>query len=130
MNLSPEKFVFMGCCVNLPGPRIRAMVEDAKEVSRKVFMLHCPSAREKFRELGYEDDPRKGLTAKNDWHISYHRSRYAGKRCYYFRWSAIEYVFVRQTAYTKDDARRSDNKNSAASYDAARTSDYASRQTE
>jgi hypothetical protein len=29
-----------------------------------------------------------------DWHVSYHRSKYKGKTVYYFRHSAIEYIFI------------------------------------
>lgn len=35
------------------------------------------------------------LTLKKDWHVSYHRSTYQGKPCYFMVHSAIEYVFVK-----------------------------------
>lgn len=54
--------------------------------------------RENLREiecqLGYALHSRRGLTMARDYHVSYHKSRFRGQPCVYFRWSAIEYVFV------------------------------------
>lgn len=41
--------------------------------------------------LGYKSS---GLTFKRDWHIGYYKSKIpSGKVVYYFRHSAVEYVF-------------------------------------
>ncbi len=67
------------------------------QVSRCCFLQHVN--REDLRiseeQLGYESHPSRGLTMAGDWHISYHRSKYDGRRCYYFRHSGIEFIFLK-----------------------------------
>jgi len=45
-------------------------------------------------ELGYAVGQEKGLHLKDDWAVSYHKSVFRGKPCYYLRWSSIEYIFI------------------------------------
>lgn len=45
-------------------------------------------------EHGYDRRP-PGLTLRQDWSVSYHRSKYRGRDCLYVKWSAIEFIFVR-----------------------------------
>jgi len=44
-------------------------------------------------ELSYAVGNEKGLHIKDDWSVSFHKSKYKGKIVYFFRQSAIEYVF-------------------------------------
>lgn len=85
------------CCINSTADAIHKMVDAAIDVTYRTMLKHCPGLLKWAREMGYEVDPRKGLTLKNDWHVSYHRSKYRGRRCYYVRHSSIEYIFVEQT---------------------------------
>jgi len=74
---------------------LNQMIETGIDISRRTFMQHCnESARDIFRKLGYADHPSQGLTSAGDYHISYHRSKWGRNRCYYFRWSCIEYIFL------------------------------------
>jgi len=73
------------------------MIDNAITITRKTFLkyvnkLELASIAER---LGYCWHPSQGLTMAGDWHISYHRSKLHGRRVYYFRYSAIEYVFVK-----------------------------------
>jgi hypothetical protein len=79
---------------------LHALIENAQDISRRTFLQHVDRGdlRNCEDELSYERHPRRGLTMAEDWHVSYHRShceRFG--RVYYFRHSAIEYVFVRPT---------------------------------
>lgn len=92
----------MGCeyltnCVNSDGKSIRAMVDTAITISRRTFMqnVNQESVRELEASFGYASHHKQGLTMAQDWHVSYHRSKYRGRLCYYFKWSGIEYIFVR-----------------------------------
>jgi hypothetical protein len=87
-------FHFHTTCVNSTGPAIREMVEQARDITYRTMMKHCPGLIDLAVQLGYERHPAQGLTLKNDWHVSYHRSRYQGRPCYYFRWSGIEHIFL------------------------------------
>ena len=71
------------------------MIDRAIEVSRRTFLkhVHRDDLGELEALLGYEDHPRRGLTMAGDYHVSYHRSKLHGKTVYYFKHSAIEYVF-------------------------------------
>jgi len=81
--------------VNRPGG-LMDMVDDSIEISRRTFRQHVDlEALEGLeRGLGYEAHPARGLTMAGDWSVSYHRSKLHGQRVYYFRQSAIEYVFA------------------------------------
>lgn len=75
--------------------RLRSIIENNVDVSRRTFLKHCPSAKQFFVEyLRYAAHPRQGLTAAADWHISYHRAKWGKQTCYFFKWSAIEYIFL------------------------------------
>ena len=86
-------------CVNTPRadvPALGQMIDDAIDITRQTFLQHVD--REELAEIeqnmGYAAHPLQGLTMAADWHVSYHRSKWKGKRCYYFRHSAIEYYFL------------------------------------
>ena len=72
------------------------MIDNAKEITRGTFMknVDADEMRRLQRELGYVDHHKQGLTMAADWHVTYHRSKLFGNPVYYFRWSAIEYIFT------------------------------------
>ena len=95
----PMESVFLKNCTECYGlvdrKRLRVMIDEAKQVTRQTFMRHCgDSARLMFLGLGYAPHPSMGLTSAGDWHISYYRSSWGNRRCYFFTWSAIEFIFV------------------------------------
>ena len=84
---------FITNCVNSgSGEAITDMVDKSKEIKFRTFFKKV-SLKELASMLGYEIDPRKGLTLKNDYHVGYYKSVYRCKACYYVTWSAIEYIF-------------------------------------
>lgn len=93
------RYHFYSTCVNWPRGKVDSLtkcVDDAITISRRTFLKHVcrEELREIERSLGYSDHWKQGLTMPADWAVSYHRSKYLGKRVYYFDWSCIEYVFI------------------------------------
>jgi hypothetical protein len=81
-------------CVNWEQKKVNAlcdMIDNAKEITRKTFCKHVNKNElaELEEQLGYGSY----LKMKNDYHVNYYRSKLFGKTVYYFRQSAIEYVF-------------------------------------
>lgn len=83
------------CCVTAEGADIEDMVDNARDISRRTFLRYVDRAGlfEIEVGLGYATHPSRGLTMAGDWHVSYHKSRYQGRPCVYFRQSMIEHVF-------------------------------------
>ena len=71
------------------------MIDRAIDVSYETFMKHV--SRDEvlalFPDYDWGKAP-KDLTLKKDYAVSFHRSKWSGKRCYYIRHSAIEYIFM------------------------------------
>lgn len=88
----PRPFTFETDCVSSDGESIRAMVDapEQRQITIGTFARHV-DIREAGRMLGYD----RNLPLRRDWHVSYHRSIYRGRRCYYLRWSGIEHIFTR-----------------------------------
>lgn len=91
-------WVFLTDCVHSDGPSINAMTAAATEVTfRTLSRVLGDAFVEKQSELGYDvRHQRGGLRMSKDWAVSYFKSVYQGKPCYYFRWSAIEHIFVEE----------------------------------
>ena len=89
---------FIGDCVGWPRhdvDALSAMIDRAITITRKTFLKYVDrrELREMEKNLSYETHPKKGLTMAADWAVSYHRSKLHGQTVYYFRHSAIEYIF-------------------------------------
>lgn len=94
---------FYNNCVNWHDDDVDAdgglcdMIDNATDITRETFLKHVDlAALAKLEgELSYARQPSQGLTMAKDWHVTYHRSKLHGQTVYYFRHSAIEYVFGR-----------------------------------
>jgi len=88
----PHAFRFITDCISSDGESINNMRWHDKqvEVSYRTMRKHCPGLLERAAELGYD----RYFPLSRDWHVSYHRSFFQGRPCYYFVWSQIEQVFV------------------------------------
>ncbi len=88
------QFIFETNCVSCPGRDAGEAINDMKAASREVtyatMRRRVTGLLETAGELGYD----RSFPLRTDWHVSYHRSVFRGRRCYYFVWSAIEYIFV------------------------------------
>jgi hypothetical protein len=83
-------------CVSANGDDINDMVDEATDVSYGLLKKHCTGLRGWELSAGYRPDGSKGLTLRNDWAVSFHKSTYRGKPCYYIDHSSIEYVWVKE----------------------------------
>jgi hypothetical protein len=71
------------------------MIDEAKEITYSTLIKHVPV--DMLSEIfGYYNWSRGGgsLRLKNDWAVSFYRSAFNGKHCYFVRHSAIEYIFL------------------------------------
>ena len=92
----PKDYYYHTCCVNSTGPRIREMVDNARDITFKTFSKHC-EWREIGEMLGYDSIlRRRGLGLSTDFAVSFHKSTHRGRPCYYFCHSAIEYIFTKE----------------------------------
>jgi len=92
-NSSGEKYQFHIDCVHARGADILAMTDGAREISFATFARRC-NTFQLLHDLGYAVAGEKGLHVKDDYHVSFYRSRYRGRCCYYMDQSSIEYVFT------------------------------------
>ena len=93
---SDKKFHYLRCCVDFPSGEVEhltQMIDDAVDITYGTFIRHVDwkTVSDMFE---YERHPNQGLTLKDDFHVSYHKSKFKGETCYYVRHSAIEYIFV------------------------------------
>jgi hypothetical protein len=94
-----QRLSFFSDCVHWPEGQVddlSAMIDAGQEITRATFLksVDLQEMRDLEQQLGYERDPRKGLTMKKDWAVSYYRSTVRGCPAVYFVWSAIEHVFT------------------------------------
>jgi hypothetical protein len=91
------KFTYLESCVDSDGESITAMNDAAVDVTYVTMLTRCKGLLEWAAGKGYERRA-PGLTLKRDWHVSFHRSVYRGQRCYFLRWSAIEFIWTDRDA--------------------------------
>ena len=84
-------FEYETCCVSSKAIDIEEMMQRALEISYSTFIKHV-SLVKLNDQFGYGRG--QGLCLKDDWHISYYKSRFKGRKCYVMKHSAIEYIFT------------------------------------
>lgn len=94
-----NNYRFLNNCVATPREDVETltdMIEVAEDITREEFLRHVSAEdmRNLEASLGYEQEEADGLTMANDWHVTYAKSLWKGKTCYFFRHSAIEYYFT------------------------------------
>ena len=96
------KYTFFSSCVNWPIERgglreLQDVIEKSIRISWRTLIRHVPvdEIRRSFPDYTYNGQVDVGcFHIKDDWSVSFHRSRYRGRWCYYVRWSAIEFVWI------------------------------------
>jgi hypothetical protein len=90
-----KKYKYRTNCVDSDDSEaITTMVDSSKDTTFESFAKNCdyiPTAD----KLGYVS----GATPRRmhqDRHVTYRKSRYKGKLCFYFAHSGIEYVFTKE----------------------------------
>jgi len=91
---------YVTCCVDCgmaAVPALNEMIERATDVSYRTLMRRVGrdvlASVPQFQNYDWRLRPHD-LTMSRDFAVSYHRSWWQGERCYYVRWSAIEFIFV------------------------------------
>ena len=82
-------------CVASDARSIDNMVDNASDVTYETLIGHCDGVAEWAKQMGYDRNSKQGLTLKNDWAVSFHKSMYRGRPCYYICHSSIEYIWVK-----------------------------------
>jgi hypothetical protein len=76
---------------------LQAMIDQAREVTLRTIRRHCVGIECWESNMGYDIlNERGGRRLKNDPQVSYHKSVFRGRPCYYITHSAIEYVRTKQ----------------------------------
>lgn len=91
-----QQFVFHTRCVESTAEAIDGMTETGREITWETFKRQC-DWRSVAQQLGYNTgrhNPRNPLRLHTDRLVSFYRATFQGKPCYYFVWSAIEFVFL------------------------------------
>jgi hypothetical protein len=91
---------YVTCCVDCTMADLtdlNEMIERNIQVSYRTLMRRVGrevlASVPMFRNYDWRLRPHD-LTMSRDWMVSYHRSWWQGQRCYYVRWSAIEFIFA------------------------------------
>jgi hypothetical protein len=96
MANKPVKFKYLTCCVDVCESEdleaLALMVKPFNPITYDTFRkkVDLESFREVTSSLGYGPD----FPISRDWHVGYYKSAWKGEPCIYFKWSAIEYIFV------------------------------------
>ena len=91
-----KNYTYHTCCVNSTAKKINDMVDRALEVTYRTFLSHVPLEELKSVFDWYEWERSDGLHLKNDYAVSWFRSVYDGRHCYYCCQSGIEYIWVKE----------------------------------
>jgi len=93
----PLDYSFYTTCVEASGVEINQMRETARQISYETMLAHCRDLLDYAASLGYERRSTSGhrLTLKADFHVGYYKGHYGGCPCYYFVWSGIEHIWVK-----------------------------------
>lgn len=103
LNTVTDKLNYITCCVNANGDDIHEMVDQAIDITWKTFIKHVnwKDVQQIFDAYSFKGEKYNpftkklncGFHIKDDYAVSFHRSKYKGKRCYYIRHSSIEYIW-------------------------------------
>lgn len=89
-----KQFFYHTSCVSARGQDITEMVDAATQITYETMRKHCDGLNRWAKEMGYGPSG-FGLLLQDDWHVTYWKSKYRGKPCYYLCHSCIEYVWTK-----------------------------------
>jgi hypothetical protein len=88
------KYTYVTCCVDCPDvPALSNMIDIAMGITYATAAKYIDMQKTN-RMLGYTGCGK--LTLKTDYHVSFYRSKYQGKRCYFIKHSCIEYIYTKR----------------------------------
>lgn len=83
-------------CVDLHGYQVELlnrMIDDERPIIFETFLGRCAGVQRWAEEHGYAKNHLFGLTLREDTLVRFYRSKWRGERCYFIRWSAIEFIW-------------------------------------
>ena len=98
-------YYYHTCCVHSTARAINNMVDDAQDITWETFRkhVHWSEVKRIFRDYSYRRENfmdngewNIGFHIKDDWAVSFCKSKYKGKPCYYIVHSGIEYIFLKE----------------------------------
>jgi hypothetical protein len=93
--IESKPFHYETCCVESTAELINAMCDDAEEIDYHEFVVACDGVDEWAIAHGYAPAHTEGdLTLCKDWHVTFNKSTYDGRPCYFLQWSGIEYIWT------------------------------------
>lgn len=84
---------FVTNCTCSTAKLINLMIEKALPIRRRTFLSHI-YLDDLYNVLPYTRLKKTGMRLQDDYHLTYYRSWFNGKVCYYVVWSAIEFIFI------------------------------------
>lgn len=71
-----------------------SMIDNAKEITWRTLInnVSIKEIRNLFPNYEWWG---VGLHIKDDYSVGFYKSKFNNKRCYYIRWSSIEYIFIK-----------------------------------
>ena len=92
-----KTYYYQTCGINSTARAINEMVDQAREVKLATLERHCVDL-DKWKEVNdYSCQNHKGfMKLEDDYAVSFHKSKYLGRPCYYMVHSSIEYIWVKR----------------------------------
>jgi len=102
--MQKKTYWFHTTCVNSTLALLEPMIETARQITWATFLRHVSIDEIKSMFPGYSwhgehcdpntGKPTIGFHIKDDFAVTFYKSKYDGKPCYYLDWSGIEHIFI------------------------------------
>jgi len=92
-----SRFLFETNCVSSNYEDMCEMLDEHPYIDITLQTFARAIGIEQWKALQAQHGYDRWLPISRDWHVSYHRGTYKGRRCYVFQHSAIEYIFCETT---------------------------------
>lgn len=90
-----DKLSYLGCVNDIfhdDPDAFYGMVDRGTEIDSEEFDELCFGLDEFASKRGYDDCP--DLDIRNDYAVTFYKSKYRGETCAYMQWSGYEYVWI------------------------------------
>ena len=92
-----KTYYYQACCIDCTARAIHEMVDQARKVKIATFERHCVNFDEwKNMEPDSSENNQGFMKLEDDYAVSFHKSKYLGRPCYYMVHSSIEYIWVKR----------------------------------
>lgn len=98
-------YIYKTDCTHAKGHDIREMLDLAREITWETFRkhVHWADVKEIFPDYSYKGEKSNeyrvltiGFHIKDDWAVSFWKSKYRGVPCYFITHSGIEYIWTKE----------------------------------